>query len=391
MKISLNKIKLIPAKFGFGFCVYGDIPEEISNWVKFWNFELQIEKNYTNIIIGDINIFNIFDTPKQFKFGDLFSPNLNKHLHLGHLSNLIIGKSLYTLGIVENTVAILGDTLEGAVDKSDALQKYNNYCNNFGYTVDNLYFASEQKVIGNYLVDGEGDYLNTKIFDLGEDNKIVGIKSDGSTSYFYQDVALAEMLNASTLYLTGVEQIPHFQNLKILFPHIEHIGLGLVLVDGKKMSSSEGNVFFMEDILNMLKEKFNGDEKLVWNVLCGFILKYNLPTSKNIILEDIDNVKKSQGLYLSYTLARLKSAGMVPNYNGYFNSQLLQYNLLQARTLIKPNVLFDGLVGLCNEINKLYINNRIKDNEESVTLFQPMMDDLIYGLLLLGMYEIEKV
>lgn len=391
MKISLNKVKLIPPKFGFGFCVYGDIPEEVSEWINYWGFEIKGEKNYHNIIIGEQNIFDIFETPKQFKFGDLFSPNLNKHLHLGHLSNLIIGKSLYTLGIVEDTVAILGDTLEGAVDKADALQKYNSYCEKFGYKVDNLYFASEQKVLGDYLIKGEGDYSDTKVFDLGEDNKIVGIKSDGSTSYFYQDVALAEMLNASTLYLTGVEQIPHFQNLKILFPDIEHIGLGLVLVDGKKMSSSEGNVYFMEDILDMLKETFNGDEKLVWNVLCGFILKYNLPTSKNIILEDIKNVKKSQGLYLSYTLARLKSAGMTVNYNDYFNSQLLQFNLLQAKTFIKPNVLFDGLVNLCNEINKLYIDNHIKDNEESVKLFQPMIDDLVYGLSLLGMYEIEKV
>lgn len=39
------------------------------------------------------------------------------------------------------------------------------------------------------LSDGEGEYTGTEVFNINN-NKIVGIKSDNTTSYFYQDIAL---------------------------------------------------------------------------------------------------------------------------------------------------------------------------------------------------------
>lgn len=391
MKLNINKVKLKPKHLNFGFCVYGDPSQEIIDWANFWNLKLEKSGTYTNIEINtDTDLFQIFETPNLFEYGDFFSPNLNKHLHLGHLSNLIIAKCFQSLGLAKNTIAILGDTLDGAVSKEDALAKYNEYCNKFGYNIDKIYFASEQNLVSNLLIDGEGEYEGTKVFSLNE-QKIVGLKSDGSSTYFYQDVALATYLNAPTLYLTGTEQIPHFQALKELFPHINHIGLGLVMVDGKKSSSSNGNVYFMEEVLDIVKSKFNNDEKLAWNVLCGIILKYDLPSTKDIKMKDIDNVKLSHGLYLSYTLARLKSAGLKPNKITKFNSKMLVFKLLKTLTLLKPNALFEELVELCSVINKLYIDNHIKDNPENQAMFQPLLDDLVHGMELLGMFEIDKV
>ena len=394
MKLSLNKIKLTPKNINFGFCCYGEPTQEILDWINYWNLKTEPSGKYTNIILNkDTNILDIFETPVVYEYGDFFSPNLNKHLHLGHLSNLIIAKCLKSLGIAKTTIAILGDTLEGAVDKNDALSKLNEYCNIYGYNIDKIFFASEQKLYQDYLIDGKGEYEGTKIFDIvlnGEITKLVGIKSDGTTSYFYQDVALASNLNAPTLYITGLEQNQHFKSLKALFSNIQHIGLGLVTVDGKKMSSSEGNVYFMDDIIKMVKDKFD-DDKLVWNVLAGHILKYDLPSMKDINLTQIDNVKTSHGLYLSYTLARLKSAGMCPNIINNFNSKLLQYQLLRTKIFMAPNKLFEELIELCKSINHLYIDNHIKDNVENQQMFQPMMDDLLHGMLLLGMFNIEKV
>src|ERR1700753_971453 len=121
MKLALNKIKQIPKNLGFGFCVYGKPTDEISEWSKLNNLVLQDSGPYTNVILNEnTNLEDIFETPRIFEYGDFFSPNLNKHLHLGHLSNLIIAKSLQSLGIAKTTIAILGDTLEGAVDKKDA-------------------------------------------------------------------------------------------------------------------------------------------------------------------------------------------------------------------------------------------------------------------------------
>jgi arginyl-tRNA synthetase len=395
MKLALNKIKQIPKNLGFGFCVYGKPSEEISEWSKLNNLVLQDSGPYTNVILNeDTELEDIFETPRIFEYGDFFSPNLNKHLHLGHLSNLIIAKSLQSLGIAKNTIAILGDTMEGSVNKEDAYNKYNEYCNQFGYHIDKIYFASEQVLKNtNILVDGSGEFEGTKVFEIYE-QKIVGIKSfqhNYATTYFYQDVALAEMLNAPTLYLTGTEQIPHFESLKKLYANVNHIGLGLVLTDGKKQSSSAGNVLFMEELLELVKGKFNNDSELAWNILAGFILKYDLPSIKDIKLKDIDNVKLSHGLYLSYTLARLKSAGMVSNKIDNFNSKSLQFKLLRAKIMISPNILFEELIEHCRTINKLYIDHHIKDNVENQQLFQPMLDDLVFGMLKIGMFDIEKV
>ena len=147
----------------------------------------------------------------------------------------------------------------------------------------------------------------------------------------------------------------------------------------------------MEEILTLVKEKFNNDSELTWNVLAGHILKYDLPSTKDINLAQIDNVKLSEGLYLSYTLARLKSAGMTPNDINKFNSRMLQYKLLRAKTLVAPSKLFEELIEHCRTINQLYIDYHIKDNIENQKMFQPLLDDLLFGMKLLGLFNIEKV
>ena len=276
MKLNINKFNVTPKNMGFNLCVFGSLPEDVKSWCEYHNFTIQPGEKYNNILLsGEVDFDKIFEPYTTFEYFDGFSPNLNKHLHLGHLSNLIIAKSIQKLGITKQTIAILGDTLEGAVSEEDALKKYNDYLTEFDYHINEIFFASEQVLTNDFLVDGTGEYEGTNVF-LIDDEKIVGIKSNGSTSYFYQDVALAQKLNASTLYLTGCEQNNHFNILHKLYPQVEHKGLGLVLIKGKKMSSSEGNVYFAEDVMNQFKETFPGNDKLAYNVLAGQILKYSL-------------------------------------------------------------------------------------------------------------------
>lgn len=392
MKINTNSIKVTPKTIDeFNFCVWGVPSEELSEWIKHWKLETQVSGKFTNILIGDNDVNEMFNQPQPFDYVDGFSPNLNKHLHLGHFSNLIMAKAFQSMGLGKKYIAILGDTLEGAVDKNDALEKYNSYCGKFGYHVDEIYYASGQKMKDeSMLVDGEENFKGTKIFVIG-DEKEVGIKSSGATTYFYQDVALAQLLNGSTLYVTGFEQNPHFIKLHKLFPHIEHIGLGLVSIDGAKMSSSEGNVIMMDDVLKTLMEKFHDDEKLAWNVIAGHILKSAPVTVKNITMKTIDSVETSMGLYFSYTLAKLKSAGMQPNPITVFNSNALKFKLIKAKENISPNILFEELMEHTKAISSLYTKVRIKDNPEGIAMYQPMLDDLLLGMSLLGMFDIDRV
>ena len=392
MKIDINKIKTTPSALGFNFCVFGSPSDEITNWCKYWSLVTEESGKYTNIILNDdTKISDIFNQPNKYDYIDGFSPNLNKHLHVGHFSNLVLANAFQKLGVGNKFIAIFGDTLEGLVKKDDALKSYFEYCKNFNYKVDEVFFASEMKLQNeDLLIDGEGTYEGSKIFDLG-DEKLVGIKSSGSTSYFYQDVALASKLKSSTLYLTGTEQDNHFKSLKKLFTTTNHVGLGLVQLDGKKMSSSEGNVIYMTDFINSLLPLFNNDMKLVYNIIAGQILKSVPTSSKSIDTKLIGNPKLSLGLYLSYTMAHIKSCGVTVQDKEDFYSKQLEFAELKAKSNLSPNLLFDALINHCKNINKLYENLYIKDNEVNKKIFSDLLTDLHIGMKKIGLFPVDKV
>lgn len=392
MKIDINKIKTTPSEFGFNFCVFGEPTQEIIDWCNYWNLTIDKSGKYSNIIINDdFKPKMAFNETEKFECLDGFSPNLNKELHVGHLSNLIISNALQKLNVSNETIAIFGDTLEGKVEKDQALADYTEHCSDFNYKVDNVFFASEMKLKDDTLLkDGTDNYEGSKIFDLG-DEKIVAIKSSGNTTYFYQDVALASHLNKSTLYITGFEQNNHFNSLKKIFPHINHIGLGLVLLDGKKMSSSEGNVIYLKEFIDKLLPMFNNDIKLVYNIVAGQILKSTLTSNKSIDSKLIGNPKLSLGLYLSYTMAHVMSCGVELQELDSFYSQELEFFQLKAKNNLAPNLLFDALVNHCKKINKLYETHYIKGNETNIKIFSDLISDLALGMKSLGLFPVNKV
>jgi len=391
-KLTLLEIKEKPKKFGEGFCIYGELSEKVINWIDYWKLSTTKAGPYTNIDIPkEYDLKDLFEVNEPYEYIDGFSPNLNKHLHLGHISNFTIAKAFQKMGVGKSFVANLGDTLTtGTVEKEEAFSTYLDICNKFDYHLDKIFMASELIDSSLDLKDGEGDYESTKVFELS-DSKVVGVKANGNTTYFYQDVVLAKKLNAKTLYLTGFEQEGHFKNLKELYPHINHLPLGLVLIDGKKMSSSAGNVILFSEIIDILKKSLGDDDKLIWNVLCGYILKSKPDSVKNIELKNLNNVKESQGLYLSYTLAKLKSAGLEIVKQKDFNSQSLAFKLLKAKSLLQPDILFGALVDLAKDISSLYVKHHIKDNEDNQKMFLPLAQDLLFGMEILGMFNIDKV
>ncbi|MEK6828773.1 MAG: hypothetical protein AABY15_01515 [Nanoarchaeota archaeon] len=390
-QININEIRNLPSEMGFGFCVYGTPEQKIIDWANSWGFKIEKGKGeYTNILVPkNFDISECFEKFSQYKYVDGFSPNLNKHLHLGHMSNFVIAKAFQSMEVGDKFISILGDTLDGDVSKSEALNMYQTYCETFGLNVSEVFYASDMLYVGDELEDGEDQYEGTKVFNTGEE-KIVGIKSDGSTSYFYQDIALASALDASTLYLTGHEQDGHFSNLKKFFPSTNHIGLGLVKLK-KKMSSRDGNVIYFSDLLKDCLKEFNNDWNLAYNVLAGFILKIEPTKDKKIDMDFLGNRKNSPGLYLSYTLARLKSAGVQTTNISKFNNNELQFKYMKALYNLQPNILFNALIEHCKMINSLYETHQINGNPENEVMFSNFKEDLELGMKKLGLFLVDKV
>jgi arginyl-tRNA synthetase len=391
MKININSLKIAPKHFDFKLCVYGPLSDELVKWVKFWDIPTNIDGQFTNILIQSSHkLCDMFYDIKIYEYIDGFSPNLNKHLHLGHLSNFVLAKAFQKMKVGKKFIAIFGDTLTGNVSKDNALDMYQHYCQLFDYKIDKSFFASDMKLSDfSFLEAGTEEYHGTKIFNI-DNEKVVAIKSDGLTTYMYQDIALAQELNASTLYMTGFEQDQHFKNLKKLYKQIDHIGLGLVYLNNKKMSSSEGNIIFINDFINALKEKFD-DYKLIWNILAGVILKSEPESIKKIDTNVITNVKLSSGLYVSYTMAKMNSAGIKLIAHLEYLSKDLEFKALKAKTVLKPNILFEGIIEHCKKINILYETHHIKDNETNYKIFQDLTSDLVLAFSEIGLFPIEKV
>jgi len=392
MKININKVRIVPKNISkdFQLCVFGQPSEEVNDWIIFHNLLTSKNGQFTNINIPDDILFkDLFVEKESFKYMDGFSPNLNKHLHIGHLSNLVLAKSFWSMSVANNTVSIYGDTLDGEVSKKQALSVLDYYCSCWDYVSTKKLFASEMKYSGDLLIDGSGEYEGTKIFDI-EGEKIVGIKSRGHTTYFYQDIALAEYLNAPTLYLTGKEQCNHFNLLKKLYPNNQHVGLGLVKAQGQKMASRIGNVIFIDDLISQAKEMFGDNMQLIYNVFAGHILKSTPESDKNINLDQLNNPKTSGGLYISYTMARMKSAGLDFTISKCL-SKKIEFSFMKAKENLSPNILFDCVIDVCKDISALYVTHTIKDNPKNKEIFQGLLSDMLWACDKLGIFQIYEV
>jgi len=338
--------------------------------------------NYTYICIRYIKSSFIYE------YMDGFSPNLNKKLHIGHFSNLVYAKAFDSLGIAKNTIAIYGDTLEGT-DLDNI-----NYTN-FGYNVDKVYFASKQNLKDKSLLkEGKDDYEGTKVFTLHNGDKLVGVKSNQSTTYFYQDVALVEELDNKTLYLTGREQSNHFDQLKQVVglsrykDNITHLGLGLINLKGEKMSSRKGNVIYMDDIIDEINLDFNSIE-LSYNILASYILLSNPTKNLNINLDNIKDFKQSPGLYVSYTSARLHNLPI--DYSKHsldVVSNEIEFLIYKSKMLLNPSLLYNYLLKYCKDINKDYETLDSLDNSH---VYIKHYYTLKYLLNKLGLFYIESL
>lgn len=367
-------LNLIPTQYNKkGICTYGEVEYELEGFTK------EYENGYTNFLFTEQTVLNDFI---PFRYLDGFSPNLNKHLHLGHFSNLVIAKTFQKLGIAHETIAIYGDALEGNDYK-------NKHYMNFDYDIHIEYFASTISYYSNThkLKKGDGDYENTMIINF-DGNKYVMIKSDKKTTYLYQDLALIETLNAKTLYLTGEEQKHHFEILRKYSDNVNHLPLGLVTINGEKMSSRVGNVFYMSDVIEMFRALLNVyDLKLVYNCFAGYILNTNPSKSKTINTELLTNLKSNYGLYISYTTARLY------NMTTKLNDELLvtlstRFIYLKSKHLLNPSLLFKWLISLCEQVNSNY---KTLNSKDGFNFYSQLYSDILFCINKLGLYVIEKV
>lgn len=255
-----------------------------------------------------------------------------------------------------------------------------------------------------------------KIIDLedkGINTPCIIIKSNGSTTYATRDLA-AIMYRSRTydfdkaLYVTSYEQVLHFKQVfevakllgldKKYTEGLKHVSFGMVLLSTGKMSTREGNIIKLEDLLNesierakeIIEQKNPGLEdkdEVAKKVGIGAVVFNDLANSRvkdeifdwNIIL----NFQGETGPYIQYTYVRtqsvLEKVSGLPEFEKINLNNLLDeysqniikllYNfeetLIQVTKKEEPSILARYLIDLAKAFSSFYNENKIiiKDKE----------------------------
>ena len=243
--------------------------------------------------------------------------------------------------------------------------------------------------------------------DQGINTPCMVIKSNGSTTYDTRDLA-AVLYRARTydfdkcLYVVAYEQDLHFRQIfasaKYLgldekyLKGLEHISYGMVRLKTGKMSTREGTVIKLEDLLNesiqrvqkIIEEKnpdLEDKEEIAKKIGIGAVIFNNLATGriKDQVFDwdEVLNFQGETGPYIQYTYVRTKSVlekvGYIPKVKD-INVECMQdkysqniikliYNfedvLNQVTEKNEPSILARYLIDLSKAYSNFYNENKI--------------------------------
>ena len=262
------------------------------------------------------------------------------------------------------------------------------------------------------LIESQG----AKIIDLedkGINTPCIIQKSNGSTTYATRDLA-AILYRARTydfdkaLYVVSYEQTLHFKQVfevaKLLgldekyTKGLKHVPFGMVSLPTGKMSTREGNIVKLEDLLNesmarakeIIKEKNPELEKdeVAKKVGVGAVIFNDLSNSriKDEVFDwgQILNFQGETGPYVQYTYVRTNSviekAGYMPTITEIKFDKLLDksskniirliYNfeniLIQVTEKEEPSILSRYLIDLAKAFSNFYNDNKILVEDKDV-------------------------
>lgn len=258
-------------------------------------------------------------------------------------------------------------------------------------------------------------------------------KSDGATLYITRDLAAAFYRKrtydfAQSLYVVGNEQSNHFNQLNAVLKEMglswaddmQHIAFGLITQGGKKLSTRQGKIVLLEEVLNeavdlarkQIAEK-NPDlpnkDEVANQVGIGSVIFHDLKNDRlnnfDFVLEEVVRFEGETGPYVQYTRARamsiLRKAGnpdinigdvyaLDDAYSWEIVKLLQEYPTIVQKAYEKrePSVIAKHSLQLAQAFNRYYANSKVltEDAEKParLALVQSVATILKEDLRLLG-------
>lgn len=299
--------------------------------------------------------------------------------------------------------------------REESLKEFFRIYNLLGVSFDHI----QGEAFYNDKMDEVIEILNSKgLLELSDGALVVTLdeydsppcliqKSDGATIYATRDLATALFRKrnydfARSLYVVGSEQSLHFKQVKLTLQKagfewerdMVHIPFGMMLQDGKKMSTRKGRVVLLEEVLNeatdlahqIISEKnpnLENKEEVAKQIGIGAVIFQDL---KNFRTNDIDfsfeqmlNFDGETGPYLQYTHARchslLRKAGCFIPKTGYSIREEEAWHTISHLTrfyeVVKqawedydPSKIARYALDLARYFNSYYAKVRILDSED---------------------------
>ncbi|WP_086428772.1 arginine--tRNA ligase [Staphylococcus cornubiensis] len=260
-------------------------------------------------------------------------------------------------------------------------------------------------------------------------------KSDGASLYITRDLSAVLYRTATfdptrILYVVGQEQSIHFKQLEQvahllgLKTVIEHVPFGLILQGGKKMSTRQGKVVLLEDImaeveaavLKTLEEKqsqLTNKQETAREIAIASVKFYDLKndrlSSYDFRIDEMLAFEGDTALYIMYTYARMQSilrkSGYANNAKDSFQFEenmwailkhLKSYNevLEIAAVNYTPSSICRYTLQLCHHFNSYYNVERILDSENEkskMILLEIVSKNIEEAMQLLGIKLINEI
>ena len=331
------------------------------------------------------------------------------------------------------------------VTLKDAMKVYDVLGVSFdSYAGESFYADKTDRVVNELREKGllkESD--GALIVDLEEDNMppCLILKRDGTTIYATRDLA-AIFYRKDTyhfdkcLYVVAYKQDLHFRQIfkvveKMGYPlakdELVHVAFGMVSYEGQSLSTREGHVVYLEDLLRRAQEKalqiirekspnLENKEEAARQVGVGAVVYSTLQNSR---IKDIDfwwdralSFDGETGPYVQYTHARCCSVLRktpenlpAPDYAALSDdeSQALLRLLSRFPEAVseaclrnEPSIVTRATTEIAKAYNKFYYEHRILDDDPAVTaariaLTQASQQVIKTGLYLIGVAAPERM
>ncbi len=326
--------------------------------------------------------------------------------------------------------------------RKESLEYFDSVYKTLGTHFDFFFFESEVAGFGKEIVEknlGESLPAGRQVFEKGDKGAIifkaenfdkslhtrVFINSEGLPTYEAKELGLAKekydrYKYDKSIVITGNEINDYFKVLlcamKQIFPELAektlHFSHGMLRLPTGKMSSRSGDVITAENLIEMLKEKVKGDERVAIGAIKYMILRQAIGGNIIFDLEKSVSTEGDSGVYLQYSYARansilkkakeskIMSTCEVDNIWQTTELEKLLYKfpevVLRAGQEFAPHYIVSYLTELARAYNSFYGNNQIIGEKDPASPYKVALSEAFSiamrnGLNVLGIPVLEKM